>query len=127
MVNGSPCGKRHSHLLHGSGNSYCNSVKRVLTSNTGVPNVLGKDAPGTPTIGEIEAKQATIQALQELESQLVAITKELGEFTLRLNQAKEMAIKEKEANLATIQALQVENKFLTNDLALKNETIKKDL
>ena len=122
-----PCGKRHNHLLHGSGNSYCNSVKRVLTSNTGMPNVLGKDAPGTPTIGEIEAKQATIQALQELESQLVAITKELGESTLRLNQAKEMAIKEKEANLATIQALQVENKFLTNDLASKNETIKKFL
>ena len=36
LINGSPCGKRHNHLLHGSGNSYCNSVKKVLTSNNGM-------------------------------------------------------------------------------------------
>merc|ERR1711888_452880 len=23
LINGSPCGKQHNHLLHGSGNSYC--------------------------------------------------------------------------------------------------------
>merc|ERR1711875_205912 len=46
LINGSPCGKRHNHLLHRSGNSYCNSVRRVLTTNNGVPNVLGKEAPG---------------------------------------------------------------------------------
>merc|ERR1712101_44028 len=50
LTNGSPCGKRHNHLLHGSGNSYCNSVKRVLTAKTVMSNVLGKVAPGMPTI-----------------------------------------------------------------------------
>merc|ERR1711888_453487 len=35
LINGSPCGKRHNHLLHRSGNSYCNFVKKVLTSNNG--------------------------------------------------------------------------------------------
>ena len=64
LTNGSPCGKRHNHLLHGSGNSYCNSIKRVLTSNTGVPNVLGKDAPGMPTIKEIEAADSVVTLLQ---------------------------------------------------------------
>ena len=59
-----PCGKRHNYLLHGTGNSYCNSVRRVLTSNIGVPNVLGKDAPGTPTIKEIEAADSVIALLQ---------------------------------------------------------------
>merc|ERR1711942_529302 len=35
LVNGSPCGKRHNDLLHGTGNKYCNSVKKVLTNNYG--------------------------------------------------------------------------------------------
>ena len=26
QISGSECGKRHNHLLHGMGNSYCNSV-----------------------------------------------------------------------------------------------------
>merc|ERR1711942_391747 len=64
LVNGSPCGKRHSHLLHGTENSYCNSIKRVLTSNNGMPNVFGKDAPGTPTIKEIEAADNVVTLLQ---------------------------------------------------------------
>merc|ERR1711867_152663 len=48
-VKGLPCGEWHNHLLHGSRNSYCNSKKRVLTRKLGVPNALGKVAPGTPT------------------------------------------------------------------------------
>ena len=49
QVNGSPCGKWHNHLLHGSRNNYCNSEKGVLTRELGVPNALGKVAPGMPT------------------------------------------------------------------------------
>ena len=30
LTNGLPCGKWHNHLLHGSGNSYCNSIKRLM-------------------------------------------------------------------------------------------------
>ena len=36
----------------------------MLTCNTGVPNVLGKDAPGTPTIGEIKAADSVVALLQ---------------------------------------------------------------
>ena len=36
----------------------------MLTSNTSVRNVLGKDAPGTPTIGEIEAADSVVTLLQ---------------------------------------------------------------
>ena len=36
----------------------------MLTSNTVVPNVLGKDAPGRPTIGEIEAADSIVALLQ---------------------------------------------------------------
>merc|ERR1711888_67332 len=39
LTNGLPCGKRHNHLLHGSGNSYCNSVKRVLSAASISPMV----------------------------------------------------------------------------------------
>ena len=65
QINGSDCGKRHNHLLHGTGNSYCNSIKRVMTSN-GVSNVLGKDVPGAPSIKEIEAADS-IHALLQLQ------------------------------------------------------------
>ena len=64
LVSGTPCGKWHNYLLHGTGNSYCNSVRRVLTSNIGVPNVLGEDSPGTPTIDEIEAADSVVALLQ---------------------------------------------------------------
>ena len=66
QVGGSLCGKRHNHLLHGSGNSYCNSVKRVMSSNNGMSNVLGKDVPGAPSIKEIEAADS-IHALLQLQ------------------------------------------------------------
>ena len=46
------------------GNKYCNSIKRVLTSNYGMPNVLGKDVLGTPTVKEIEAEDNVIALLQ---------------------------------------------------------------
>ena len=63
-VSGSPCGKRHNSLLHGTGNSYCNSVKRVMTSNNSAPNVLGKGVPGSPTTKEIEAADGVHALLQ---------------------------------------------------------------
>ena len=64
LVNGSPCGKRHNHLLHGTGNSYCNSVKKVLTSNNRALNILGKGALGAPSIKEIEAADGVHALLQ---------------------------------------------------------------
>ena len=66
QVSGSLCGKRHNHLLHGSSNSYCNSVKRVMSSNNGMSNVLGKDVPGAPFIKDIEAADS-IHALLQLQ------------------------------------------------------------
>merc|ERR1711888_412092 len=53
LTNRSPCGKRHNHLLHGSGNSYCNSAKRMkVNARTGAkvgskctPKVLAKTKP----------------------------------------------------------------------------------
>ena len=48
------------------GNAYCNSVKKVQTSNNGIPNVLGKDVPGAPTIKEIEAADS-VEALLQLQ------------------------------------------------------------
>ena len=64
QINRSPCGKRHNSLLHGTGNSYCNSIKKVLTSNNSAPNVLGKGAPGVPSIKEIEAADSVHALLQ---------------------------------------------------------------
>ena len=66
LVNGMPCSKRHNDLLHGTGNKYCNSVKKVLTSNYGVPNVLGRDALGMPTVKEIKAAD-NVHALLQLQ------------------------------------------------------------
>ena len=33
MVGGQPCGRPHDRLLHGTGNKYCNSVRKVSNSN----------------------------------------------------------------------------------------------
>ena len=57
LVNGSPCGEWHNHLLHGSRNNYCNSEKGVLTRELGVPNALGKVAPGTPTTNRFSTQK----------------------------------------------------------------------
>ena len=48
MVGASPCGKRHNTLLHGTGNKYCNSVKKVSNSSRSAPHLLGKGAPMHP-------------------------------------------------------------------------------
>ena len=65
-VSGSPCGKRHNSLLHGTGNKYCNSVKKVSNCNNRAPNLLGKGAPGAPTVKEIEAVDG-VHALFQLQ------------------------------------------------------------
>ena len=75
LVNGSPCGEWHNHLLHGSRNNYCNSEKRVLTRKLGVPNALGKVAPGTPTtnrfsIQKDSSKEPSVEEEQAKEAAL---------------------------------------------------------
>merc|ERR1711867_374666 len=37
MVGGSPCRRRHNRLHHGTGNKYCNSVRKVSNCNRSVP------------------------------------------------------------------------------------------
>ena len=65
-VGGSLCGKCHNSLLHGMGNKYCNSVKKVSNCNNSTPNLLGKGAPGAPTVKEIEAVDG-VHALFQLQ------------------------------------------------------------
>ena len=67
MVGASPCGKRHNTLLHGTGNKYCNSVKKVSNCNRSMPHLLGKGDPGAPTVKEIAAVDA-VHALFQLQT-----------------------------------------------------------
>ena len=41
IVGGSPCGRPHNRLLHGTGNKYCNSARKVSNCNHSVPHLLG--------------------------------------------------------------------------------------
>ena len=45
LTNGSLCGKRHNHLLHGSRNSYCNSIKRIKANARTGAKVGSKSTP----------------------------------------------------------------------------------
>ena len=68
MVGGSPCGRRHNRLLHGTGNKYCNSARKISNCNHSVPHLLGKGEPGAPTMKEIAAVDAahSLFQLQEI-------------------------------------------------------------
>ena len=62
MVGASPCGKHHNTLLHGTGNKYCNLVKKVSNCNRSVPHLLG-----VPTVKQIAAVDA-VHALFQLQT-----------------------------------------------------------
>ena len=89
-INGSPCGEWHNHLLHRSRNSLCNPIKRVLTCNTGVPNVRGKVAPGMPTtnlfsVQKDSSKEPSVEEEQAKEAALKEAIKAAHE---KANEAK---------------------------------------
>merc|ERR1712082_42705 len=67
LINGLPCGKRHNHLLHGSGNSYCYARTRAKVGSKCAPKVLAKTKPEQkdsgkePSVEEEQAKEAALR------------------------------------------------------------------